>query len=111
MASAVPRLLSAASASASALVNAARETASKANPSLSGIPRALVDAARSRRRNSLKEPLTDFFADAERQVDEVVRVLSPGPLLKKVREEETAEAAEAVRSAIGRWRDAQRTRR
>ena len=47
------------------------------------------------------------MAEAERQVDEVVRVLSPGPLVAPQTESEKKTAAEAVRAAAKRWQDAQ----
>ena len=49
----------------------------------------------------------EAIAEAERQVDEVVRVLSPGPLVAPQTEAEKKAAAEAMRAATKRWRDAQ----
>ena len=49
----------------------------------------------------------EALAEAERQVDEVVRVLSPGPLVAPQTESEKKTATEAVRAAAKRWQDAQ----
>ena len=62
-----------------------------------------ANIARGRTRAGTREAL----AEAERQVDEVVRVLSPGPLVAPQTEAEKKTAAEAVRAAAKRWRDAQ----
>ena len=53
------------------------------------------------------QPLPEAFKEAERQVDEVVRVLAPGPLVTPLDETETRDAEEAVRQATRRWKEKQ----
>ena len=67
----------------------------------------LADVARGRTRVGTGTGTREAFAEAERQVDEVVRVLSPGPLVAPQTEAEKKTADEAMRAAAKRWRDAQ----
>lgn len=65
-------------------------------------PAGIIDAVMRRRR-----PISEVFQEAERQVDEVIGILSPGPLVTPLGDEEILEAERAVRAATKRWRDAQ----
>ncbi len=89
----------------SALARAARAGASPETlaPYAHAAKAVFANIARGRTRAGTREAL----AEAERQVDEVVRVLSPGPLVAPQTEAEKKTAAEAVRAAAKRWRDAQ----
>ena len=89
----------------SALARAARAGASPETlaPYAHAAKAVFANIARGRTRAGTREAL----AEAERQVDEGVRVLSPGPLVAPQTEAEKKTAAEAVRAAAKRWRDAQ----
>ena len=89
----------------SALARAARAGASPETlaPYAHAAKAVFANIARGRTRAGTREAL----AEAERQVDEVVRVLSPGPLVAPQTEAEKKAAAEAMRAATKRWRDAQ----
>ena len=89
----------------SVLARAARAGASPETlaPYAHAAKAVFANIARGRTRAGTREAL----AEAERQVDEVVRVLSPGPLVAPQTEAEKKTAAEAVRAAAKRWRDAQ----
>ena len=81
----------------------------------------LVEAARANKIGAMHSPvsareivnavrtqnLPEAFKEAERQVDEVVRVLAPGPLVTPLDETETRDAEEAVRQATRRWKEKQ----
>ena len=81
----------------SALARAARAGASPETlaPYAHAAKAVFANIARGRTRAGTREAL----AEAERQVDEVVRVLSPGPLVAPQTEAEKKTAAEAVRAA------------
>ena len=89
----------------SALARAARAGASPETlaPYAHAAKAVFANIARGRTRAGTREAL----AEAERQVDEVVRVLSPGPLVVPQTEAEKKTADEAMRAAAKRWRDAQ----
>ena len=95
----------------SALARAARAGASTETlaPYARAAKAVLADVARGRTRvgTGTGTGTREALAEAERQVDEVVRVLSPGPLVAPQTEAEKKTAAEAVRAAAKRWRDAQ----
>jgi hypothetical protein len=90
-----------------ALARAARAGASTETlaPYARAAKAVLADVARGRTRAGTGTG--EAFAEAERQVDEVVRVLSPGPLVVPQTEAEKKTADEAMRAAAKRWRDAQ----
>ena len=92
-----------------ALARAARAGASTETlaPYARAAKAVLADVARGRTRVGTGTGTREAFAEAERQVDEVVRVLSPGPLVAPQTEAEKKAAAEAMRAATKRWRDAQ----
>lgn len=96
-----------------ALARAARAGASTETlaPYAHAAKAVLADIARGRTRagtgTGTMTGTREAFAEAERQVDEVVRVLSPGPLVAPQTEAEKKTADEAVRAAAKRWRDAQ----
>jgi hypothetical protein len=94
-----------------ALARAARAGASTETlaPYARAAKAVLADVARGRTRvgTGTGTGTREAFAEAERQVDEVVRVLSPGPLVAPQTEAEKKTAEEAMRAAAKRWRDAQ----
>ena len=92
-----------------ALARAARAGASTETlaPYAHAAKAVLADIAHGRTRAGTGTGTREAFAEAERQVDEVVRVLSPGPLVAPQTEAEKKTADEAVRAAAKRWRDAQ----
>jgi hypothetical protein len=94
-----------------ALARAARAGASTETlaPYARAAKAVLADVARGRTRvgTGTGTGTREAFAEAERQVDEVVRVLSPGPLVAPQTEAEKKTADEAMRAAAKRWRDAQ----
>jgi len=94
-----------------ALARAARAGASTETlaPYARAAKAVLADVARGRTRvgTGTGTGTREALAEAERQVDEVVRVLSPGPLVAPQTEAEKKTADEAMRAAAKRWRDAQ----
>ena len=94
-----------------ALARAARAGASTETlaPYARAAKAVLADVARGRTRvgTGTGTGTREALAEAERQVDEVVRVLSPGPLVVPQTEAEKKTADEAMRAAAKRWRDAQ----
>ena len=94
-----------------ALARAARAGASTETlaPYARAAKAVLAEVARGRTRvgTGTGTGTREALAEAERQVDEVVRVLSPGPLVAPQTEAEKKTADEAMRAAAKRWRDAQ----
>ena len=87
----------------SALARAARAGASPETlaPYAHAAKAVLANSARGRTRAGTGGT-REALAEAERQVDEVVRVLSPGPLVAPQTESEKKTAAEAVRARAAR---------